>query len=280
MADLILSSSSAPSKFSFKDAKLNELSCKISAQIADMNALVADARERAERINSALAPLFGEVMVSKCYEKDGFKSVADYAEATFGIGRSMAYLLARVGRDFYNDDNVYTKTARDALTVSRLDAMGNVDRVALAKAIEDGEITPVTSLDDCRAFGASHRKAGKEPKAKVVPTFDLYYMPKAEDAQPFRSGILKDDFICAMIDLFSNDRVAIANVVLDGDKASAAKHFVAYTPEGNCDMFEYRPHITPKAKNKKSGDKFDFKAYLASLTPEQRAEFVREALSE
>ena len=281
MADLILSSSSAPTKFSFKDAKLNELSGKISAQIADMNALVADARERAERINSALAPLFGEVMVSKCYEKDGFKSVADYAEVTFGIGRSMAYLLARVGRDFYNDDNVYTKTARDALTVSRLDAMGNVDRVALAKAIEDGEITPVTSLDDCRAFGASHRKAGKEPKAKVVPTFDLYTMPKSENAKPILSSVLKEDFAKAVDDLGMLDGVVyVSPVTLDGDKASAAKHFFAYTANGACRMFEYRPHITPKGKAKKPGDKFDFKAYLASLTPEQRAEFVREALSE
>lgn len=280
MADLILSSSSAPSKFSFKDAKLNELSGKISAQIADMNALVADARERAERINSALAPLFGEVMTSKCYEKDGFKSVADYAESTFGIGRSMAYLLARVGRDFYNEDNDYTKSARDTLTVSRLDAMGNVDRVALAKAIEDGEITSETSLDDCRAFGASHRKAGKEPKAKVVATFDLYSMPRPADGQPFRTDIIKDEFIYVMRGLFSDESVSIAPVVLDGDKASAAKHFVAYTPDGRCGMFEYRPHTKPKTKTKKTADKFDLRAYLASLTPEQRAEFVREALAE
>ena len=283
MADLILSSSSAPSKFSFKDAKLNELSGKISAQIADMNALVADARERAERINSALAPLFGEVMVSKCYEKDGFKSVADYAESTFGIGRSMAYLLARVGRDYYNEDNEFTKAAREALTVSRLDAMGNVDRVALAKAIEDGDITPDTSLDDCRAFGASHRKAGKEAKSKVVATFDLYAM-KCDGGAMLASNVIKADFLAALAGArgLSVDSCGVVPVVLDGDKASAAKHMIFYMSDGHARMFEYRPHITPKAKAKakKPGDKFDFKAYLASLTPEQRAEFVREALSE
>lgn len=281
MADLILSSSSAPSKFSFKDAKLNELSGKISAQIADMNAIIADARERAERINSALAPLFGEVMTSKCYEKDGFKSVADYAESTFGIGRSMSYLLARVGRDFYNEDNKYTKAARDTLTVSRLDAMGNVDRVALAKAIEDGEITPDTSLDDCRAFGASHRKTGKEAKTKVISTFDIYAM-KCDGGAKLVENVVKADFLEAITGALglSSDSCGIAPIVLDGDKASAAKHGIFYTSDGRTRMFEYRPHVTPKAKTKKSGDKFDFKAYLASLTPEQRAEFVREALEE
>lgn len=281
MADLILSSSSAPSKFSFKDAKLNELSGKISAQIADMNALVADARERAERINSALAPLFGEVMTSKCYEKDGFKSVADYAESTFGIGRSMAYLLARVGRDFYNEDNEYTKAARDTLTVSRLDAMGPVDRVALAKAIEDGEITSDTSLDDCRAFGASHRKMGKSTKDKVVPTFDIYAM-KCDGGAKLVENVVKADFLEAFAGAlgFPVNSCGIVSIVLDGDKASASKHGIFYTAEGIARMFEYRPHTTPKVKAKKSNAKFDFKAYLDSLTPEQRAEFVREALGE
>lgn len=277
MADLILSTSSAPSKFSFKDAKLNDLSAKISTQIANMNALVADARERAERINSALAPLFGEVMTSKCYEKDGFKSVADYAEATFNIGRSMAYLLARVGRDYYNDDNDYTKAAREALTVSRLDAMGAVDRVALAKAIEDGEITPETSLDDCRAFGASHRKAGKEPKAKVVHTFDLHAMP-ANGGELLASNVVKDDFLSALVEAFgaSSEHCGIAFVTLPVNADSAAKHGVFYTSDGACRMFEYRPHALPKkAKGKKSGEKFDLMAYLASLTPEQLSEFAR-----
>ena len=281
MADLILSSSSAPSKFSFKDSKLNELSSKISAQIADMNALVADARERAERINSALAPLFGEVMTSKCYEKDGFKSVADYAESTFGIGRSMAYLLARVGRDFYNEDNEYTKTARDTLTVSRLDAMGPVDRVMLAKAIEDGEITSDTSLDDCRAFGASHRKTGKDTKAKVVATFDIFAM-KCDGGAKLVENVVKADFLEAITGALglSADSCGIAPIVLDGDKASASKHGIFYTADGRTRMFEYRPHSAPNVKAKKSGDKFDLKVYLASLTPEQRAEFVREALGE
>ena len=281
MADLILSSSSAPTKFSFKDAKLNELSGKISAQIADMNALVADARERAERINSALAPLFGEVMTTKCYESDGFKSVADYAEATFGIGRSMSYLLARVGRDYYNEDNEYTKIARDTLTVSRLDAMGPVDRVALAKAIEDNEITAETSLDDCRAFGASHRKSGKEAKSKVVATFDIYAM-KCDGGALFASNVIKADFRDALAEALSipAENCDTVPVTLAGDKPSAAKHLIFYTFDGRVFMFEYRPHTTPKAKAKKPSDKFDFKAYLDSLTPEQRAEFVREALGE
>lgn len=279
MADLILSTSSAPSKFTFKDAKLNELSGKISAQIADMNALVTDARERAERINSALAPLFGEVMTSKCYEKDGFKSVADYADATFGIGRSMSYLLARVGRDFYNEDTDTTRKARETLTVSRLDALGAVDRVALAKAIDDGEITAETSLDDCRAFGASHRKKGKEAKAKVVPTYDLFSV-QSDGGAPLVSNVVKDDFLEALTGALGLDPAVcgIVPVTLPGDSNKTVKHAIFYAHDGRSRMFRYALHVQPVKKATKQP--FDVKAYLASLTPEERAEFMREALAE
>ena len=287
MADLILSTSSAPTKFSFKDAKLNELSGKISLQIAEMNSLVMDARERAERINSALAPLFGEVLSTKCYEKDGFKSVAEYADTTFGIKRSMSYLLARVGRDFYNEDTEETRKARETLTVSRIDAMGDVDRVALANAIDNGEITSETSLDDCRAFGAAHRRKGKEPKEKVLPTFDIYRMPRRDKDKPICTGVLKDDFGLAVAEYATADEepeaFKIVGVVLEKDKASAAKHFIAYTPEGACHMFEYWQHTestVKKAHKGSSGKPMSLKDYLAGLSPEERKQAIQEALGE
>lgn len=283
MSDLILSNANVPAAFNFKDEKLNALSLQISGKLSEMNALISDARERAESINRALAPLFGELLTSKCYEKDGFKSVAEYADKTFGIGRSMSYLLGRVGRDFYNDDNEYTSVARETLTVSKLDAMGQVDRVALANAIEAGEITADTSLEDCRTFGATHPKNPKKSKVKVVPTFDIYAM-KCDGGALLISNIIKEDFLPRFASAlhFSEEQCGIVPIVLDGDKTSFKKHAILYTPDGHCRMFEYQPHTTPKQpkRGKKSGELFDFKAYLASLDPKERADFLREALGE
>lgn len=290
MSDLILSTSNAPATFSFKDEKLNALSVQISGKLSEMNALISDARERAESINRALAPMFGELLTSKCYEKDGFKSVAEYAEKTFGIGRSMSYLLGRVGRDFYNDDNEYTSIARETLTVSKLDAMGQVDRVALANAIEAGEITPETTLEECRAFGTAHPKNPKKAKEKVLPTFDIYDMSiKRADAKEgflcIASNVIKEDFLEAVLKHggFSDDSspVQFIGVKLKGDKDSFKKHFIVYDDKGTTSMFEYQPHTTPKAKStKKAGEPMDFKSYLASLDPKERAEFIRSALEE
>ena len=114
--EIIVSTVTAPSKFTFKNAKLNELSVKIAEQTAAINALYNDAKDKAERINQQLAPIFGEMLTTKCYKDDGFKSVADFAEQTFGMGKSMAYMLARVGKEFYGENAEAMKDVRAKLS--------------------------------------------------------------------------------------------------------------------------------------------------------------------
>lgn len=68
-----------------------------------------------------------------------------------------------------------------------------------------------------------------------------------------------------------------ASVKLDGDKPSAAQHFIMFYDNGVCAMFEYRPHVAKSVgkRGKKSGEPFDLKAYLASLSPEERAALLQ-----
>lgn len=272
MNELILSTSNTPTKFTFKNAKLNELSAKIAEQSAAMNALYTEAKDRAEAINKALAPIFGELLKSKCYKDDGFKSVADFAEQTFGMGKSMAYMLARVGEQFYNDDNEYTKTARETLSTSKLAEFTGVDRVAIAKAIDDGKLTKDTSLADCREFAAAHKKPGKE---RVLPTFTVAEMiSKAVIAENVDKEAMYEavvDSLCIAAIADSSAAVFFASAKLDGDKASAAQHFIAYTAGGFVRMYEYRPYVKPENKR----EKFDLKAYLAALTPEERMDVLK-----
>ena len=277
MNEIIISTSSVPTKFSFKNAKLNELSAKIAEQSAAMNALYTEAKDRAEAINKALAPIFGELLKSKCYKDDGFKSVADFAETTFGMGKSMAYMLARVGEQFYNDDNEYTKAARDTLSTSKLAEFAGVDRTAIAKAIKDGKLTKDTPLAECREFAAAHKKPGKE---KIVPKFTVSEMTSkaviAENVDKEAMFEAVADALCTAAIAESPAAVFFSTAKLDGDKVSAYQHFIAYTAGGYAKMYEYRPYTKPINNTKTKGkDISSLKDMLAAMSPAERLELLK-----
>lgn len=267
----------------FGDKKLDELTQGIGAAMAPLGSIYQAAQEAKEAFYKAAAPYFGEIKRDKLFEKGGFKSFDEYAAETFGIGRSMAYMLANVGIHFFLDDNEYTRKARETFTVSNLAELLKADRVALAASIDSGEIDENTSQEALRTYEDEHltHKEAAKRKDKVLPTFDIYSMPKAQDAKPLLLGVLKEDFASIMNEITTFDgTVFISPVVLDGDKASAAKHFFAYTANGECRMFEYRPHVQTKLKKAhkdSSGEPFDLDAYLAKLDP-KKAAAVRAAL--
>lgn len=269
MNELTISTVSTPAKFSFKNAKLNEISAKIAEQSAVMNSVYNAAKEGAETVNKALAPLFGELLTTKCFKDDGFKSVADYAEQTFGMSKSMAYMLARVGEQFYNTDNDYTRKARETLSTSKLAELTGTDRVAIAKAIDDGELASDTPLAICRDFATSHKTPGKE---KVIPIFDLYAVHPSISGGKVKTAesVMKDEFKDKALSYCGMDSGELVSVKFDGDKASAGQHFVVVSPTGVSFMFEYRPHVKPVSKGKGKGEKFDLAAYIASLSPDER----------
>lgn len=274
MNELILSTTNAPAKFSFKNAKLNEISAKIAEQSAAMNSVYNAAKEGAEAVNKALAPLFGELMASKCYKDDGFKSVADYAEQTFGMSKSMAYMLARVGEAFYNTNSEDAKKARETLSTSKLAELTSVDKKDIGKALKDGKLSTDTSLADCREFATAHKKPSKE---RVVPTFDLYAMnPAYENGKKLiAEGILKEELQLKANEYSNLDKYA--SVKLEGDKPSAAQHFIMFYDNGVCAMFEYRPHVAKNVgkRGKKSNEPFDLASYIANLSPAERLEVLK-----
>lgn len=280
MNELTLSTTNAPAKFTFKNAKLNEISAKIAEQSAAMNSVYNAAKEGAEAVNKALAPLFGELLKTKCFKEDGFKSVADYAEQTFGMSKSMAYMLARVGEQFYSDNSDCTVKARETLSTSKLAELTNTDRIAIAKAIDAGELSPDSSLIACREFATSHKKPGKE---KILPTFTVWAM--LDKSAPIEEHVTKEDMFEIVAERLvdggyaeSTAAVFFSPAKLDGDKASAAQHFIAYTSGGFVRMYEYRPYVKPEVKGKGKGKKeaFDLKSYLANLSPEERAALVEQ----
>ncbi len=271
MNELILSSANAPTKFNFKNAKLNEISAKIAVEAANMNSVYNAAKEGAEAVNKALAPLFGELLSTKCFKDDGFKSVAEYAEQTFGMSKSMAYMLARVGEQFFNTDNEYTRKARETLSTSKLNELTGTDRVAIAKAIDEGELSADTPLTSCREFAAAHKKPGKE---KVIPTFSLFAMSAG------RKDVVVENVTKEELQQLAAEYSGLpfyASIKIDGDKPSAAQHFIMFSATGVCAMFEYRPYVSKASTTKGKGkDVSSLKDLLASLSPAERLELLKD----
>lgn len=268
MNELILSTTSAPAKFSFKNDQLNKISEKIAEQSAAMNSVYNAAKEGAEAVNKALAPLFGELMASKCYKDDGFKSVADYAEKTFNMSKSMAYMLARVGEAYYNTGSEDAKLARETLSTSKLAELTGVDKKEVGEAIKSGELAAETPLAACRDFAAAHKKPGKE---KVVQTFNLYAMCCIEEGND--KGLIAENVTKEELSERAAEHSGLpfyTSVKIDGDKPSAAQHFIMFSHDGGCAMFEYRPYVKPANKGKGKREAFDLAAYIAALSPEER----------
>lgn len=147
----------------FKDKRLDEATQKI----ADIYTL---AREYAADKNREIAKILDTVAEDKLYVKDGFKSVADYANQIFGIEKQNAYMLARAGK-IYND-----KKASDelkAFSPSNLHEIRNVPREALEQSIKDGTINSNSTQKVLREYAKAQDEIvnADKPKTEVLKQY-------------------------------------------------------------------------------------------------------------
>lgn len=129
----------------FQDERLNKATDKIIK-------LYQNATATADKLNRQLASILGTVATEKSYEKDGFKSVGEYASMTFGIKPRNAYMLASAGQ-VYNDEKA--NPVLKSMSPSKMAEVLSIDREALNKALEDGTITNETTQKDLRKFAES-----------------------------------------------------------------------------------------------------------------------------
>lgn len=142
-------------KFNFKNAKLNTLSGKI-AKIE--KSMTGNTRE--------LSKLLGEILDSKCYEEDGFKSLAEYAEKTFGMKKALSYQLAKVGSRFYLSENATAKEVANLLPASKLAEIAALSDDEIAEEMENG------LADKTQAELREVAKSHKEKTTAVLPEYE------------------------------------------------------------------------------------------------------------
>ena len=143
----------------FKDPRLADATNRIAA-------IYMDAAKFVDTKNREIASILAEVMEAKSYEKDGFKSVGDYAKDVFGINRQNAYSLASAGK-VYNDKNA--PEALKAMTPSKLAEVSKVPADTLKKALDDGKITADTTQKELREFASS--VTDKSDKVEILKKY-------------------------------------------------------------------------------------------------------------
>lgn len=160
--ELILATSTADiqTTFNFKNAELN----KFSANIAK---IAIDSVSR----NIELAKIFGRILETECYKDDGFSSVADFAEKTFGIKKASAYQLANVGRRFFNSDSETAGKVVQLLNgkTGNLAELVNMTDEQIEEAIASEKLTADSTQKDLREVASSVKpvKVINEKKARL-----------------------------------------------------------------------------------------------------------------
>ena len=232
---MILATSTADiqTTFSFKNAELNKFSENI-AKIA------IDSVSR----NIELAKIFGRILETECYKDDGFSSVADFAEKTFGIKRASAYQLANVGRRFFNSDS---ETACKVVKLlggktGNLAELVNMTDEQIEEAISSEKLTSKSTQDDLREIAKSVKpvKVINEKKARLTAVISHMTENGKIEVISSASVIVDNVEILKAIGFSENDKLVKLNnletlVHVEGkeDKTKTiGAEFLAYSIDG------------------------------------------------
>lgn len=167
MADLISVSPLGFKPVNFKNPLLTESTNRIYAIYQDV-ATIADAKNR------EIASILSIIKEGKTYEMDGFKSIAEYAEKTFGMKKQNAYSLASAG-DIYNSSEA--SDSLKAFSPSKLAELSSLKPMELNEAIENGDIAPSTTQKELREYVKSKSPA----KAMVLDTYTAKFIGETVD---------------------------------------------------------------------------------------------------
>ena len=253
--------------FTFKNEKLNAYSVEIAA-----------IRDEMGNVNVKLAKVLGHVKTDKCYEDDGFKSVAEYAEKTFKIKRSMAYQLAAVGERFYNSDNETAQKVAEMLPPSNLSEIVKLTDDQLNVQMQSGTISENSTQASLREVATHVKEAESPAKPKVLKQYvaDVTLYGQSTIERKHFDRITMEELPSAIgINAFI---VKTFQKLVDKGPEKSAGLDIWATPDGAVVRVEYTTYITPAASTRaehKAGEvktytRAELEAMLAALPKEDQ----------
>lgn len=235
----------------FKDDRLAKATQRIRA-------IYNDAYKYADSKNREIAKILGDIAEKKSYEKDGFKSVADYASSVFGIATQNAYALARAGK-VYNDDKAHPELK--AMSPSKIAELATVDSSKLAKALDDGKITHNTTQKELREFADKTKQEKENIKPEVLDTFTARpYVSIISDEQAESFSIPRtmdewDDWFITTVSSASPETpveiVKLPKGKVNEEAKKATVNRVLYFNRGFSIIVEFYKYVSEKSKSTK-----------------------------
>lgn len=170
-----------PTTYSFKNPELNEATAKIANILSNVGSIVLNA-------DVEMCKVLSHISTTKCYVDDGFASVAEYAESTFGLGKSNAHAKARAGTNFYNNPEMADVVAALPVEISnapsKIVELLDCNKEDILAAIETGEINADSTQKELRKWGDDHavptsKRGARRERAEsgispVLPTLKIF----------------------------------------------------------------------------------------------------------
>ena len=214
----------------------------------------------------AIAHIVAHVDATECYKDDGFNTVHEWVEKTFGIKKASAYQLANVGRRFFNSDSETAGKVVNLLNgkTGNLAELVNMTDEQLEDAIASEKLSADSTQKDLREIANSVKPAKviTEKKARLSAVISHMTENGKIEVVSSDSVIVDNTEILRTIGFSENDKlVKLSNletlVHVEGkeDKSKViGAEFLAYSVDGvyvariTCEYIE-KPKApkTPKA---------------------------------
>ena len=146
------------------------------------NATLRKATERITKCTHAIATnaytiaaILAKIDETECYTEDGFKNVAEYTEAFFGMKKSSTYEYIKIGREYVENNHSNLPHAEVDFTHKQVAALLPLkNRERAVELIEDGTITVDTPVSEIKkivkAETTEPTEEETEPTEEAEPT--------------------------------------------------------------------------------------------------------------
>lgn len=228
--------------------------------------IYTNASQYADSKNREIAKILASVSAEESYKDDGFDSVADYAEKTFGIRRVNAYSLASAGA-IYNDESVDPRL-KD-LSPSKLAEVAKIPAEKIAAELDSGRISVNTSQKDLREIAKSYRdESGKVEVLKsyrAIPMdhrFDDFF--KTEPLPIETWGVSVREYFLNILGAAWFEEIKLPKGKLDPVAPKSTYHRILYTSDVISVVVYF--DTPPKATQNKPKHKFTREELQAMLS--------------
>ena len=232
----------------------------LNKQLEKVTQAIIDCGNTIQSRRYAVAALLAKVEVEKLYKDDGFTSAAEYAKETFGMEKTLAYNLIKIGTDYTRPiidakgktkgycSNLLPSANPDAGDAPLLDfSPVQIERILplgrdkVLELVKDGKLSPSMTVREMKDVVKAH----KPTKGDAETTFtDVQEEPTEPSEEPVEPS---EEHTQVTLDDIAEQPVKVGNRPLEFDQVSTdwlvaeirARGFKVYKAQGVEMLYEW-----------------------------------------